>query len=422
MSKKLIVAYYLLLLVILGSWSNPEVLPALSFRLIFLIALILPLLIKKSNYAPYIILTYTVISASNYAVSYMPVDGFYLLVTFVVCILTIGRVNEISSLKVPNAFWVLCGLSVFVDLFLSSDINNSYKWVSVALVSTCLISKDKSVNLHIVSLSFAVISFVLSIEFLFVGDQFVRDVHTIIGDLDRKGWADPNYFGAVLGTGIVSSLIELVINKNVEKRLKWFYYVTILLTLYTLFTTASRGAFVALAASSIIILFLSPLKTKHKIGGFSLSLIVLLVMYNLHFLDLLLLRFESDEGDAGGRTLIWVPRLNAFFGEGDLIQWLFGVGRDKSLVLGTGRALGFHNDYLAALVRYGFVGIFCLLSSLIVPITKSVNHKGIVIAAVVYLGLCMSSIEPFTGGQWGSLYFYIYILMLSQVKYEEKRI
>ena len=173
MSNKLIVAYYLLLLVILGSWSNPEVLPALSFSLIFLIALILPLFMKKSNYARYIILTYTVISASNYAVSYMPVDGLYLLVTFLVCILTIGKGNGIDSLKVPNAFWVLCGLSVLVDLFLSSDINNSYKWISVALVSTHLISKDKSANLHLVGLCFAVISFVLSIEFLFMGDQFV---------------------------------------------------------------------------------------------------------------------------------------------------------------------------------------------------------------------------------------------------------
>lgn len=419
MNNKLIVAYYLLLLVILGSWSNPAVLPALPLRLLYLVALILPLLIKRSKYAPYIILTYTVISASNYAVSYMPVDGLYLLVTFVVCILTIGRVNGTHSLKVPNAFWVLCWLSVFVDLLFSSDINNSYKWISVALVSTCLISKDKSANLHLVGLCFAVISFVLSIEFLFVGDQFVRDVHTINGDLDRKGWADPNYFGAVLGTGIVSSLIELVINKNAEKRLKWFYYVTILLALYTLFTTASRGAFVALAASSIIILFLSPLKKTQKIGGLIISIVVLLVMYNFHFLDLLLLRFESDEGDAGGRAWIWVSRLNAFFGECNLFQWIFGVGRDKSLLLGTGKLLGFHNDFLAVLVMYGFIGLICLLSMLISPIIKSVNHKGIVCAAVVYLALCMFSIEPFTGGQWSCLYFYIYILMLSQVRYEE---
>ena len=136
MNSKLIVAYYLLLLVILGSWSNPEVLPALPLRLLYLVALIMPLLIKKSKYAPYIILTYTVISASNYAVSYMPVDGLYLLVTFVVCILTIGKVNRTHSLKVPNAFWVLCWLSVIVDLLFSSDINNSYKWISVALVSS----------------------------------------------------------------------------------------------------------------------------------------------------------------------------------------------------------------------------------------------------------------------------------------------
>lgn len=38
----------------------------------------------------------------------------------------------------------------------------------------------------------------------------------------------------------------------------------------------------------------------------------IVLMYELHMLDLLILRFQSDAGDAGGRTEIWIPRINAF--------------------------------------------------------------------------------------------------------------
>ena len=50
------------------------------------------------------------------------------------------------------------------------------------------------------------------------------------------------------------------------------------------------------------------------------------------------------------------------------------------------------------------------------------RKKSIIFSAIIFLVICMSTIEPFTGGQWGALYFYLYILMLSQMKYADNKI
>ena len=101
------------------------------------------------------------------------------------------------------------------------------------------------------------------------------------------------------------------------------------------------------------------------------------------------------------------------------LQWIFGLGTDEAMRLGTNQFIGFHNDYLSILVKYGFIGFFCLIGLLLKPFICCRKNKGIVFSGLVYIALCMFSIEPFTGGQWGCLYFYLYILILSQVRYEK---
>ena len=140
----------------------------------------------------------------------------------------------------------------------------------------------------------------------------------------------------------------------------------------------------------------------------------------MHFLDLLLLRFMSDEGDAGGRTQIWLPRIHAFLYDFSLIEQLTGIGTYKGMFLATDKYLGFHNDYVSTLICYGILGLFCLLSLLWYPIHISKKYKRFVIATIIYLALSMFTIEPFTGSQWGCLYFYIYILTLSQINHAQK--
>lgn len=419
MSWKFFFSYYGFLLLILVSWTNVYALPPLMLRLLFMTAVIIPLCINRSKMFSVVFLTFIVISAVSFAVSYMPVDGLYILITLFICFLFF-RTAKIYPLSIPLGLKLLCIEAIIVDLFYSGEVLVAYNWLCLIVIAYFFLDTRESKIVHFMAFSFVLISFVLSLEFILVGDKFISDVHTVLGDLDRKGWTDPNYFGSVIGMGIVAAIIELMINPKIGKKSKCFICLSILLSLYTLVSTASRGATVALILSSIILLTLSPIKKTYKLVGGVSFIIVLTIMYASHMLDLLILRFQSDAGDAGGRTNIWIARLDAFMTQCSEFEWLFGVGKERAMVLGTGRYLGFHNDYLGVLVMYGFVGFIFLLSLLMYPIIRANTNRWIVFAAITYVSICMFTIEPFIGGQWGCLYFYLFCLVLAQVFHEKK--
>lgn len=414
--------YYVILMIVLVSWTNVDNLPPFFLRLLFLMAVVLPLWFRRSRLFVQIFLTFIVTSASSYAVSYMPVDGFYILLTIIMSIF-IMSLKRVESLSVPSGFIILCLLSAIVDVGYSQTITVSYHWLAIILIAAYMLKRNDTPQLNYIVLSLSVVALILSLEFMIVGNRFINDVSTVAGDIDRKGWFDPNYFGAILGINIIASLIELIINNSISRKLKCFYILGILFSLYTLFSTASRGVSLALGCSTFILFLSAPIKWKNKVWILAGGVAVILVMYYCHVLDLLILRFISDAGDAGGRTEIWSIRISAFFSECNVFQWLFGIGTNNALRLGTGRVLGFHNDFLSVLVRYGFVGLLSLTGLLISPIIHAPKGKKcIVFSAVLFMAICMNTIEPFTSGQWGTLYFYLYILMLSQMKYADNKI
>lgn len=416
--KRKEIIYYILLLICLTTWTNSDALPPLPLRLAFMLAVLFPLWVNKSRLLPEVFFTFVVLSAASYAVSYMPVDGLYVLITILLSVIFLGK-NKDRNIKVPHSFIILCLLSLFIDTIFSSGVIVTFNWLSIIIVAAILFQADDKRQVHCMAFSFAIISLVLSLEFILVGDRFITNVNTLEGVLDRKGWTDPNYFGSILGMGIITSLIELVRGNSYNGKIRVFYVCTIILSLFTLFMTASRGAFVALACSSTLLLFCVRIRNTHRLTILILSVVVVFLMYKFHALDMLILRFISDAGDVGGRTEIWLPRMAAFFNECTPLQWLFGIGTDASMTLGTNQYIGFHNDYLAILVRYGIVGFVCLLGLLFRPLYYSCRDKGLVNVAILYLALCMFSIEPFSGGQWGCLYFYLYVLVLSQIGYEK---
>lgn len=420
--NNILLVYYAILMIVLVSWTNVDSLPPFFLRLLFLMAVVLPLWFKRSRLFVQIFMTFIVTSASSYAVSYMPVDGLYILLTIIMSIF-IMSLKRTEALYVPSGLIILCLLSAIVDFGYSQTITVSYHWLAVILIAAYMLKRNDTQQLKYIVLSLSVVSLILSLEFIIVGDRFISDVSTVAGDIDRKGWSDPNYFGAILGINIIASLIELLTNSSIGRKLKYFYILGIILSLYTLFSTASRGVSLALVCSVFILFISAPITWIHKVCVLAGGIAVVFVMYYFHVLDLLILRFMSDAGDAGGRTEIWSTRLSSFVSECNIFQWLFGIGTNNSLTLGTGRVLGFHNDFLSVLIRYGVVGLLSMANLLISPIIYAPKRKkSIIFSAIIFLVICMSTIEPFTGGQWGALYFYLYILMLSQMKYADNKI
>lgn len=411
--------YYIILLVVLVSWTKVESLPPLPLRMVYMLAVIFPLWIKKSLLFPQVFFTFVIISASLPAVSYMPVDSLYILIVSIISYLLINP--KFSNIRLPSSFIVLTVLSLVIDGIFSANCMLSYALMCVMLIAR-FIPKDNETILKSFIAVFVLVSLVLSSEFVLLGKRFVQSVATQVGQLDRSGWTDPNYFGSIIGYGVVTSSIALFKWQKMKKKYRWFLLGTIIVSLYTILITASRGVFVALAISMLFLILFSNISKKRKLVYLGSGVFIVFLFYALGVLDLLLLRFQSDAGDAGGRMQIWMPRLNSFFSDSNIFELFFGVGTKQSLFVGTYKLLGSHNDYIAIVVRYGIVGLLSLLTLILSPIIKAKRNKGCVIAAVVYISVCMFSIEPFSAGQWSLLCFYLFIVILSQLNHEEVKI
>lgn len=108
--------------------------------------------------------------------------------------------------------------------FFSSDLAFALNWLAIIVVAESFFLVKDSQQLRLLAFSFAVISLVLSLEFIFVGSRFITDVNTLDGTLERKGWTDPNYFGSILGFGIFTSIVELITKKMTQREFDIFTF------------------------------------------------------------------------------------------------------------------------------------------------------------------------------------------------------
>ena len=153
-AKKVGVFYYLLLLIVLTTWTDTENLPPISLRLIFMVAVLMPLWINKSHLLPEVFFTFVVISASSFAVSYMPVDGLYVFITMLVSVVVLGN-SKVEKLEVPLSFKMLCLLSLFIDLFFSSSLVVTFSWLSIIVVGESLFDCQDYKRVQFMAFSFA---------------------------------------------------------------------------------------------------------------------------------------------------------------------------------------------------------------------------------------------------------------------------
>ena len=128
-SKEII--YYILLLICLTTWTNSDALPPMPLRLAFMLAVLFPLWVNKSRLLPEIFFTFVVLSAASYAVSYMPVDGLYVLITILLSVIILGK-NKGQNIKVPQSFMILCLLSLLIDTICSSGVVVTFNWISIS--------------------------------------------------------------------------------------------------------------------------------------------------------------------------------------------------------------------------------------------------------------------------------------------------
>ncbi len=387
-------------------------------RLAFMAAALLPAVFNREVCYPAILTMFYTISLDGFAYSYFPSTlSLYVIMTLVI---TIFYFRKIKTGTIPIFILLFAIYTFVIDLIFGVAGNGSAFFQSTfycfVLMACFLILCNRDIDsaLSQLPLCFAVTTVVLSIAFLTHRDQFVIQE---IGDMERTGWADPNYFGVALGMGTIVGMIKMFNGEweslsIVEKAV---YIAAVVSSVPALALNASRGAILSVIVGFVALLFFSKAKFGLKIMLTLIAAVAVVYLYSNQYFELLEYRIMNDEGTGSGRTEIWTEKLSAF-ASGNPLKMIFGYGHVGGANIG-GRHIGFHNDYIGFLVDYGFIGLGILFYMLYYPIgimPKGSYEKPSVIVLIVYLAMSFVTLEPLLTGIMAYFTFYMYALLLAK--------
>lgn len=398
------IIYYIGLLIVLISWENTEIAPNIIYRSIYLIAFFLPLYLKYLNWTPILLTCFYIISSTGYAYNYFPTELY-----IYVFILFFGIFLNKKKLKLPFIIIIMIIYISVIDLINNLKIENiSYSLIIISFLFYFVDYKKIDIQKKI-SFSFIIASLLISILLVLNISKFSNNYGY---GFERVSWNDENYFSTIVGMGLMCSIVGLF-EKN-KKKIKLFFILSIILIFISLLFVGSRGALLAISLGTLTILFVSKIKNKYKFLFATFLILFIFLLYNKGFLDFLLFRIKEDDGTGSGRLSIWEVKLNYFINNSNLFHLLTGYGYEKGFLLGFQKGKGFHNDFIAFLVNYGFIGLSLFITFLTYPIRKvNSQNRWKVIVFSIYLISCSLTIEPITAGRLPYFLFYLYILTLS---------
>lgn len=393
------------------AFRTSTVAPSAISRLFFLSALFVPLFAKYNNlYLPCLVV-FSTVTINSFAFGYLPYDmKSYAMISLLELLIFIGLHRRISITFNYFCFFALLYVFIINIVTSASPQDISYSIIAVG-IGTTVFTTDRRNGLNSMLNAFTVISLVLSLIYLSNYEAFLDSYDA---GIERSGWTDPNYLSCIVGMGIMTSLIQLL-KKERHRFLNVFLYaLTIILSLITQLFLASRGALLSVAVGMLILIILSEVKTSYKALIFILIGVLLLVLYFNNYFDLLMYRVIEDSGGGSGRTEIWQMKLSEFNSNASFLNLIFGMGHNSAIHLSpSGRAIGFHNDFIAVLCSYGIFGFLLFIYMLIFhPLLKTErSSRSVVLSLILYLVVACTTIEPLSSGRLVYWAFYALILL-----------
>ena len=350
--------------------------------------------------------------------TFMPTD-IYIYAIFIGLLFVILNRNS-RDFQYPKGLVILVLYTIMVDLLTSGTVHSvSYCLLLLLLLSYFTDNKDNNYK-FLLSLSFSLATFVLSLIFFSSMSEFMVLVDAS-QSVERVEWTDPNYFGYVIGMGCTCSIINLFQNNIEKKIIRFFLITTVILSFIVLVLNASRSAVLSVLVVAMIILLFSKVKTFYKLLASLAGVLLAFYIYSEGYMDLLMYRVQEGMGDAGGgRIYIWQRKLDAYSLQSNILSIIFGLGYTDGYNLGYGRGQGFHNDFIALLVDYGVVGFLLFTIPIIKILFRFIKSNIYATCLTLYLILCGMTVEPFTLGMMPYYLFFMYVLYVYRNPYNLK--
>jgi O-antigen ligase len=205
--------------------------------------------------------------------------------------------------------------------------------------------------------------YIFSMIIIFIAFQLGIDLEYKEGRLFLFG-TNPNTLGYM---ALIAALFSLsyIFDERIKKEQRAFYFFALLIMIFLIGQTASRGAILSLLIGVLFffILLNKPISSKILLM-IPVSLLILLMIYILLNSGVVKERFisEAERGDLGSRMPIWkaswdVIRRNPIFGPGPSLF-------DFKTAAIIGRYRSQHNEYLRIIGYSGFVGLSLFIFSI----------------------------------------------------------
>lgn len=414
--------YYLLLIVVL-QLQQSEVMPSTGIRIVYVAAVMWPLYTIRKDALPIVLSLFFTVTNYNFSYSYMPYEVYQYDLLIALGLVIGYHKKSLVNINIPSFLYIWLVMVTLVDIIWSLEVS----YLSYSILGTIFLwpyMNYGNINmLKRMSLSIIITGTVLACSYLLFAKNFA-EAYSGGGGFEREGWTDPNYFGCVVGMGIIAASVEIV-QKRYSLLIKVLFGATILVMLACLAINASRGALLAVGVSCIILILITHLKLKVKLLMTFLIVGMLLYLDSLGYFELLRYRIEIDDNGGSGRTIIWETKIKEFFSDNNplpYLSYIFGLGLQEGRKLAQYKLVhtGFHNDFIAFLCEYGFVGLFFFLKWLWYPISKTSANKLLIASPIVYLIMCSMTLEPITAGRFTYFIFWLYTIQLAVCQTEKK--
>lgn len=409
-SSKLPVLYYGIMIILTIIMMRPDVEYSMVVRLFYLAMIFAPLL-RIKHYTPFAVTAFYTISYCSF-VGLLPFSIIYPFACLL-CIWLYSKQRE----HIPPIV-IICVFYFFFISALSVDFEETaILWIGILMIlmlSTYIQTKE---DLTLFALAFVTVSFVLSVVFLLNLEAFLQSyAHNALG-MERSGWMNANDLGGTIGCGTV---ITTGLILNGEKKPLWmkiYLFATFVISFMFLALNASRGALAAVLIGCIIMLFLNKrISVIYKVLSVVFILIFVYYLFINHYLDLLMVRMleEGDENSGGGRYDIWGQKIISFQ-RNDFITQMKGIGQLDCISIG--KKIRSHNDFVTALIAYGYIGLILFVYTLLRPLFHNFSIKK-TLALLPYMSFLLIEcivLEPIMRGYFIFIAYFLYIYKFSSL-------
>ena len=402
-----ILSYYFILIVVQLLMAIREIELGGTMRAIFTTFVFFPTFLRPSWF-PFTLVLFVGTSINSFICLIPSSLVFSLLFSLVVGLLHFRKFGYSPLICIAIYF-------LFISL-VNLDMESGFVFmIIITLISSAFVRNNDDLTIFL--LSFLLLSLYLSVIFIVMRDQFI--VHFDGTDIERGGWTNPNGFGGTISCGVVLAagyLMNFFIIKN-NNILKLLSIITIVVTLIALALNASRGAlFSAIIGIALFVLF-SNIKLRYKITIPIILICIFIILESIGYFELL--EYRMDEEGSGGtlsyRTVIWQKKITAFM-DLDFFSQFVGIGLTN--VKNFGMVYSTHNDFVSALIGFGFLGLTLFVVLLLYPIIKVKKHFKIP-TYILLLFILMECIvlEPFFRGML--TYFFMYLFIYKNISLSE---